>query len=86
MPAPARQPPGDLSGILGIIEDQQPPAPDPQLGQYRGPHTLRPRATFHTLQLGAKGGELIPDKPALLAIDPPCQVIGPSKPACVLGC
>ena len=37
MARPARQPPGDISGFFGVVEDQQPPPPLAQVGQHRPP-------------------------------------------------
>ena len=84
MPATAGQPPGDVARVLGVVEHQQPPAPLPQLAQHRRPHHLDVRPGLDAAQRGAQGGELVPDQPGLLGIDPPGQVIGPGEPVRVL--
>ena len=86
VPAAARQPRCHVRGVLGVVEDQQPPAAVPQLGQHRRPHRLGPGPGLHASQRKAKGGDLVPDQPALLGVDPPGQVIGPGEPVRVLGC
>ena len=85
MPAAARQPRGHVRGVLGVVEDQQRPAAVPQLGQHRRPHRLGPGPGLHASQRQAKSGDLIPDQPALLGVDPPGQVIGPGEAVRVLG-
>ena len=84
MPAPARQPPSDVSGFLGVVEDQQPPPPLPQLPQHRRPHHLHARPGLNTAQRRAQRGELIADQPGLLGVDPPGQVIAVGEPVRVL--
>ena len=85
MPAAARQPRRHVRGVLGVVEDQQPPAAVPQLGQHRRPHRLGPGPGLHAPQRKAEGGDLVPDQPALLGVDPPGQAIGCGEPVRVLG-
>ena len=84
MPGAARQPRRHVAGVLGVVEDQQPPAPPPQLAQHRRPHRLRARPGLDTAQRGAQRGELVADQPGLLGVDPPGQVVGPGEPVRVL--
>ena len=84
MARPARQPPGDISGFFGVVEDQQPPPPLAQVGQHRRPHLLGACPRLDTAERGAQGGELVADQPALLGVDPPAQLIGPGKPVRIL--
>ena len=85
MPAAPGQPRCHVRGIPGVVEDQQPPAALPQLGQHCCPHRLGPGPVLHASQRMPEGGDLVPDQPALLGIDPPGQVVGPGEPVRVLG-
>jgi len=85
MPAAARQPRCHIGRVLGVVEDQQPPAPLPQLGQHHRPHHLRACLSFNASQREPQSGDLVPDQPALLGVDPPGQVIGSGEPVRVLG-
>ena len=40
---------------------------------------------WNASQRQAEGGDLVPDQPALLGVDPPGQVVGPGEPVRVLG-
>ena len=61
MPAATGQPFGDIGGILGIVEDQQPPAPVSQFGQHRRPQHRSASPGMNASQLSSEGGELVTD-------------------------
>ena len=84
MPGPAGKPPGDVGGILGIVEDQQPPAALVQVGQHRRPHLPGARPGLDAPQRHPEGGELVPDQPGLLGVDPPRHLIAAGEPVRVL--
>ena len=85
MPAPARQPPGQVFGVLGVVEHQQPPVPAPQLGEHRPPRLGQPAARVGAAQFGGQRRDLLPDQPRLLRGDPPHYVIAGGEPVRVLG-
>ena len=85
MTAAARQPGSDVGGVLGVVEDQQPPPPLPQLSQYHRPHRLGACPGLQAPQRCPQRGDLVADQVGLLGVDPPGQVIGPGEPVRVLG-
>ena len=70
--------------MLGVVEDQQPPAALVQVGQHRRPDLAGACPGLDAAQRGAQGGELVADQPALLGIDPPSHVIIGGEPVRVL--
>ena len=84
MPGPARQHPRHILRPAGVIEDQQPPVPLPQLGQHRPPRRRQPRPGLGAAQLRGQPGQLLPDQPRGLGVDPPHQVIAAREPVRVL--
>ena len=84
MPGPAGQPRADVGGVLGVVEDQQPPAALVQVGQHRRPDRLGACPGLDAAQRGAQGGELVADQPGLLGVDPPGHVIAVGEPVRVL--
>lgn len=84
MAAAAGQPPGDVGRVLGVVKDQEPPPPLPQLPQDRRPHRLHACPGLHTVQRRAQSGELVPDQPGHLSVDPPGQVVDSGEPVRVL--
>ena len=84
MSAAARQPRSHVSGVGGVIEDEQPPVPCPQLGQHHRPHHLDPGSGLHAAQREPDRSELVADKPGRLGVDPPGQVVGSGETVRVL--
>ena len=83
-PAPPGSHGRDVGGVLGVVEDQQPPAALAQVGQHRRPHRLAARPGLDAAQRRAQGGELVADQPGLLGVDPPGHVVVGGEPVRVL--
>ena len=85
MPAAARQPPGDVGGVSRRCRRPAAtgPAPAARPAPPPAPPPCPPRPATQPSSR-AQRGELVPDQPGLLGVDPPGQVIVPGEPVRVL--
>ena len=83
MPGPVRPVAGDVLGVFGVVEDQEPPVPVTQFGE-QPVDGVGHRGRGRHIQPGGQPGELIGDEHRLLGVDPPHQVVVGGEPVRVL--
>src|ERR1700677_4102765 len=72
----SRQPRGQVDGRFGVVKDQQPLSPPPQLGQRRLAGGIgQPGSRLYAAQVLPQFRELAANQPGLVRTDPPHHVI-----------
>lgn len=84
MPAAAWKPGLYVGRDFRIVEHQQPPVPAVHVSQQVQSHSLSARSGLDAAQRQAEGGELFPDQPGLLSIDPPRHAVTVSEQVRIL--